>query len=132
MQITFFQNSIDDDSNNRSEQIRRYVKGLPETDFDAANKQHICELIAAKFCFPEMPEFATGQIERDEPIFAQGSERASVNVYFPFKGDVSLFVLYHRSRPLSPPPPTFEIGDGVLIKTYVIQKRQLETIDQLV
>lgn len=132
MQITFFQNSLDDASKYRSDQIRQYVKALPETDFDVADKEQMCELIAAKFRFPDLPGFATGQTKRDEPVFKQGSACVSITVYFPYTGDVSLFQLYHRSRPVSPPPPTLEIGEGVLVKTYQIEKRRLETIDGLV
>lgn len=132
MQITFFQDSLDDASKYRSDQIRQYVKALPETDFDVADKEQMCELIAAKFRFPDLPCFFTGQIERDEPVFTQGSDRVSITVYFPYTGDVSLFRLYHGSRPLRPPPPTLEIGEGVLVKTYQIEKRRLETIDGLV
>ncbi len=132
MQITFFQNSLDDESKSRSDQIRQYVKALPETDFDVADKEQMCELIAAKFRFPDLPGFATGEIERDEPVFRQGSRWVSITVYFPYTGDASLFQLYHGSRPLSPSPPSFEIGDGVLVKTYQIEKRRLETIVDLV
>lgn len=132
MQITFFQNSLDDASKYRSDQIRQYVKALPETDFDVADKEQMCELIAAKFRFPDLPGFATGQTKRDEPVFKQGSDCVGITVYFSYTGDVSLFQLYHRSRPVSPPPPTLEIGEGVLVKTYQIEKRRLETIDGLV
>lgn len=132
MQITFFQDSIDDATTGCAERIREYVKRLPETDFEAADAQQMSEMIAARFRFPDMPEFATGPIERDDPVFTQGSERAAVTVYFPYKGDVSLFRLYHRSRPLSPAPPTFEVDRGMLIKKYVIDKRRLEQVDQLV
>ena len=66
-------------------------------------------------------------MERDEPVFTQGSNQVSMTVYFPYKGDPSLFRLYYGSRPLSPPPPSFEVGDGVLIKTYVLEKQRLKT-----
>jgi hypothetical protein len=105
MQITFFQESLEDSATDRSRQIGEYVKRMPENDLDVGDMNQICELIAAKFQFPEMPEFAAGQVERDEPVFAQGSDRVSVKVYFPYKGDLSLFRLYYDSTPLSPPPP---------------------------
>ena len=79
-----------------------------------------------------MPEFAAGQVERDEPKFTQGSNRVSVTVYFPYKGELSLFRLYYGSQPLYPPPPSFEVGNGVLIKTYVLDKQQIENLDRQV
>ena len=125
MEITFFQMSLDEAARGRAECIRRYVKQLPETDFDAADAQQMCERIVAQFRFPDLPDFASGPIERDEPVFKQGSDRATVTVYFPYKGDESLFGLYHLSRPLSSPPPTFQIGEGVLVKSYTLEKRRL-------
>ncbi len=132
MQITFFQDSLDDSATERSRQIRDYVKRMPETDLDVGDVNQICELIAAKFRFPEMPEFAVGQVERDEPVFTQGSDRVSVKVYFPYKGELSLFRLYYSSRPMSPPPPSFEVGNGVLTKTYVLEKQRIESLDRQV
>jgi hypothetical protein len=130
MQTIFFQTSLDDASKYREDQIRRHVKALPETDFEAGERSQICELIAAKYQFPEMPEFASGQIEYDPPAFTQGSDRVSITVYFPCKGDLSLFQLYHRSRPGYPPPPAFEIVDGMPRKTFVLDKRHVDTIER--
>ena len=132
MRITFFQESLDDSANERSRQVREYVKRMPESDLDAGEADQVCELIVAKFRFPEMPEFAAGPVERDEPVFTQGSNQVSMTVYFPYKGDPSLFRLYYGSRPLSPPPPSFEVGDGVLIKTYVLEKQRIEDLDHQV
>ena len=132
MLIIFFQESLHDSATERSRQICEYVKRMPENDLDAGDVDQISELIAAKFRFPEMPEFAAGQVERDEPVFTQGSDRVSVKVYFPYKGELSLFRLYFNSQPLSPPPPSFEVGDGVLIKTYVLEKQGIERLDRQV
>lgn len=128
--IAFFQTSLDEASAVRSERIRRYVRSLPDADFDPANKEQLCALIAAQFRFPDMPEFAAGEIERGDAVFKQGSNSASITVYFPYAGEVSMFALHAGSYPL--PVPSFELGEGVLIKTYQLEKRRLEAIDSLV
>jgi hypothetical protein len=114
----------------RADQIRKYVKKLPDTDFDVGERAQMCELISAEFRFRDMPEFASGPIERDEPVFTQGSERVSVKTYIPYKGDVSMFRLYHTTRPGVPPPPTYEIEDGLLSRKHVLDKRHLDTLDR--
>lgn len=130
--ITFFQVSMDDASKRRAEHIRNYIRDLPDADFDEADREQMCELIASQFRFPDIPEFAKGQIERDKPTFTQGSAQVSVTVYFPYKGDVSLFELFHRTKPALPPAPRFGIGEGVLIKTYQIDREHLQQIDDRV
>ena len=37
MQITFFQESLDDSATERSRRIREYVKRMPENDLDASD-----------------------------------------------------------------------------------------------
>jgi hypothetical protein len=132
MHVAFFQKSMHEASEDRSRQIRDYVKRLPVTDFDTGDKDQMCQLIAAKFQFPEMPQFATGQVERDEPVFREGDDRVSIKVYFPFTGELSMFQLYHQSRPMIPPPPEFDLEHDMLVKNYTLSKQELATIDQKV
>ncbi len=112
-------------------QLREHVKGLPEAEFEVGQRERAYQAVTASYRFPELPEFA-GQAEHDAPAFRQGSDQATVTVYIPCKGDPTLFRFYHGSRPYSPPPPAFDVENGFLVKSYVVEKRRLETIDQLV
>jgi hypothetical protein len=128
----FVPTTLDSSATERTRQIREYVKKMPEGDLGAGDPDQISELVAAKFRFPEMPEFAPDQVERDDPVFTQGSDRVTIRVYFPYKGDLSLFRLYYSSRPMSPPPPSFEVGNGILTKTYTLEKQRIDDLDRQV
>jgi len=128
MQIGFFQLSMHDVCQEKERQIRAYVKQLPEGDFESADRESLAELVAAKFQFPDIPEFGTEAPECDEPSFTQGSNKASVAVYIPFKGDASLFGLYNSTRPRSPPPPTYLLEGSMLKRIYTIEKSRIDTL----
>lgn len=130
MQITFFCESLDDSYRERCKQLTEFVKTLPESHFDGIDRTQFSELTVAKYRLSDMPAFATGDIQRDEPIFTQGSDIVRTTVYFPYQGNPMGFRYYHRSRPL--PSPELECKDGMFLKTYSLGKRELQRLDELV
>jgi hypothetical protein len=130
MQITFFCESLHDLYRERCKQVVEYVKRLPESHFDQIDRSQFSELTVAKYALPDMPAFATGDIQRDEPVFIQGSDVVRTTVYFPHQGDPSHFRYYDRSHPR--PSLVLEHKDGMFLKTYSLGKRELQRLDDLV
>ena len=128
MSITFFSSSMHEEYQARVLQLKQHVKQLPPTDIDGADRSLVCEMIAAKFAFPEYPKFNTGPIERDEEELSEGNPWAYINVYFQYVGDPQLFRLYQSSSPM--PPPQFDVVDGRLKKRYKVEKRRIESIEE--
>lgn len=130
MTTVFFCDSLEDLYREKCEQLQEYVKRLPEAHFDGIDRAQFSELAVAKFRLPDMPAFATGVIQRDDPVFTQGSDLVRTAVYFPYQGEPSDFRYYHRSHPL--PCPSFERRDRMFLKTYSLPKRELHRLDELV
>jgi len=130
MQITFFSDSLDDLFDEKRRQLIDYVARLPESHFEHIDQEQFSNLTVAKFALPEMPAFATGEIQRDEPRFRQGTDAVVMTVYIPFQGESSHFRYYHHSRPV--PCPVFECKDGMLLKSYTLGKHELHLLDERV
>jgi len=132
MNITFFQYSIHDAVKARASDIYRHINELSDEEVASSDADLICAQVVADHGLPEMAEFAAGEVERDEPEFERNQRHCTVKVYVPYKGEVSTFSLYDRSRPVSPPPPSFEVDGDFLVRTYCLDIERPAEIDKLI
>lgn len=129
----FFSDSLDDVYKAKRKKVEQYIKEMPASEIDPVRKEDICKAIAHQFGTPELPQFnAGGVIERDAEELKEDDPYAYVNYYFPYTGNASLFRLYANTRPMIPPPPTFEVVDGKLRRRYRIEKQRLDKVDEKV
>lgn len=126
----FFRESLHDAQKEAMAALRDEIKRLPVSQITEFERDGICELLCEKYRFRDYPEFAAGDIQRDEAEIPEGSDYAFVNIYIPYKGDPRDFRYYHNSRPME--DFTFDCGDGFCKKRYQVDKRHLDRIDKLV
>jgi len=132
MSIAFFQVSLDDEYRARSREMAGHISSLPDAAFSHSDRDQKCKAIADKFSFTDLPEIVVEQIERDEAQFVQGRDDMYVRVLFPCTGNAGLFKLYQRSRPGYPPPPQMDFANGILSKTYQLERQNADRLDELV
>lgn len=95
---------------------------VPDTEILNGDLEVVAERIAKPYHF-DVPEIFSDQLSRDEPVFARGSDKATIVWYLPVRGDSQIFGWHHRQRPMIPTYNVTINNDVMEIRTTASRDR---------
>lgn len=121
--MELFQTSMQNEFDSRRKVMATEIVQLPDDVIETGTDDTLCERIASRYDFADVPTINADRIERDEAEFTQGSQRLTIKVYFPYSGDASGLFLYYTHSPMD--SGSFDVQRADLARTYRLEQREV-------
>lgn len=112
----------------RKEKVQQEARAIPDDVLITGDLAALGQEIGAPHAF-DVPVF-TDEVSLSEPVFTRGNDSAKISAHFPFAGDGSLLVCYHRTKPY--PDAIFRLEETELTKTYTVPTSRIQDVARLV